>query len=637
MSQSRGITHIFHGLASRVVITVLIAHAILIPLLFVGVLYIVTQGYKTQFIDQARSNAYLISILAGKDLRPEALQTLADETLLNDDVVFMDVIDNSNKIVTASTAVNSEFREDFFFGQHGDSTYFVLLPIHSNAGDDNMLRIGFDETPTLEQINLAYWRVFYLAAGYMSFVMFLVFFGARALKMMKKELALQTGALEHQATHDTLSGLPNRVLFNDRLHQAILAARREGTPIALFVMDLDRFKEVNDTLGHQAGDAILCQVATRLQGTIREVDTVARLGGDEFAIVLPIATINDAAMIAKKILDSLREPFRLGDRTLDIGASVGISLFPDHGDDVMSLLRRADVAMYVAKQNGGGFVFYDSSLDQNALDQLNLTTELRQGIEKNEFEIYYQPKVNLSHGKIYGVEALVRWQHPRWGLILPDKFIHITERTGIIHALTLHVLDSATRQCKRWHDEGLRLDIAVNLSPVSLMDSQFAEKVHGILQSTALDPSFLILEITEGALMPDEKQSHETLTRLAALGVGISVDDFGTGHSGLARLKKFPVSELKIDKSFVMDMLTDSDSAAIVRTTIDLAQSLGLKVVAEGVETLQHLDKLRDLGCDLAQGYYISRPVPPSAIRSLCHENRKPTLANIGSTQAASC
>lgn len=600
---------------------ILLAHAILIPLLFAGVVYIVTQGYKTQFVDQVRSEAYLLAILADKDSRHASLQALADETLLNGEVVFVEVVDGES--VAKSTMVHDVFREDFFFNQHGDSIYFVALPIRGMTGGEATLRVGFDETPTMEHIELAYWRVFYLAAGYISLVVFLVYLGGRALGLMDAELARHTRVLEHQAMHDALSGLPNRVLLHDRLLQTILAARRDGAPISLFLIDLDRFKEVNDTLGHQAGDAILRQVALRLKDAVREADTVARLGGDEFAVMLPKAAMGDAIMIATKILDALRAPFNVDGQVLHMGASLGISLFPEHGDDVASLLRRADVAMYAAKQGGGGFIVYNPSLDRYALDKLMLATELRPALERGEFEVYYQPKIDLRTGEMCGVEALLRWQHPRCGLVLPDKFIPIAEQTGIIHALTLYVLDAAARQCKLWRDEGVLLNIAVNLSPVNLMDAQLAEKVHDILRSTALHPSFLVMEVTEGAIMADKKQSHETLTRLAAQGIGISVDDFGTGHSTLGRLKKLPVTEIKIDKSFVIDMLVDNNNAAIVRTTIDLAQSLCLKVVAEGVETPQHLDKLQALGCDLAQGYYISRPVPASAIRSLYHEKRQ--------------
>lgn len=622
-----GISRIFQGVTGRMLMAVLAVHAALIPVLFGGVFYIVSEGYKTQFIDQARATSYILAILTSKDSQPASLQALIDEILLSNGVVFMELTDAKGIVATGSMNAPAQFHEDFYFDQNPDMIYFVSLPTHSKAGGRRVLRIGFDEAPTQLQIDRVFKQIFYLAGGYISFVLLLVFFGGRAIILMNRELVLQAAALEHQATHDALTDLPNRVLLHDRLHQAIRTAERDETPISLLLLDLNRFKEINDTLGHQAGDDILRQVASRLQEVVRKADTVARLGGDEFSVVLPTATMTDAIMVTEKIVRALKQSFRVDDRPLEIGASIGIALFPEHGDNVMNLLRRADVAMYTAKQEGKDFVVYNASLDQHALEQLTLANELRQGIERGEFEVYYQPKVDLRRNKICGVEALVRWHHPRRGLIQPAQFMDITERTGIIHTLSLHVLHLAAHQCKKWHAEGLLLNIAVNLSPMGLMDTQLAETVRGILHRASLDPAFLILEITEGPIMSSEKQTHEILTQLAALGIRISVDDFGTGHSTLGRLKKLPVSEVKIDKSFVFEMLNDSNNAAIVRTTIDLAQSLGLKVVAEGVETLQQLDALRALKCDMVQGYFISRPIPADAIRALCHGNHNGALA----------
>ncbi len=618
-----GISRIFKGVTGRVLMAVLAAHAALIPVLFGGVFYIVSEGYKTQFIDQARATSYMLAILAGKESQPASLQAMIDEMLWTNGVAFMDVADTKGIIAAGSMNPKPMFREDFYFGQNLDSIYFVSLPAQSKMGGRNLLRVGFDETSTQEQIDRAFEQIIYLAVVYISFVGLLVFLGGRSIILMNRELVLQAAALEHQATHDALTNLPNRFLLHDRLHQAIRTAERDGAPISLLLLDLNRFKEINDTLGHQTGDDILRQVSARLQEVVRKADTVARLGGDEFSVVLPTATITDAIMITEKIVHALKQSFRVDDRTLEIGASIGIALFPEHGGNVMNLLRRADVAMYIAKQEGKDFVVYDASMDQHALEELTLANELRQGIERGEFEVYYQPKVDLGLDKICGVEALVRWHHPRRGLIQPAQFMDITERTGIIHTLSMHVLDLAAHQCKKWHDEGLLLNIAVNLSPMGLMDTQLAETVRGILHRASLDPAFLILEITEGPIMSSEKQTHEILTQLAALGISISVDDFGTGHSTLGRLKKLPVSEVKIDKSFVFEMLNDSNNAAIVRTTIDLAQSLGLRVVAEGVETQQQYHALRALKCDMVQGYYISRPVPADGLRALCHEYRR--------------
>ena len=415
----------------------------------------------------------------------------------------------------------------------------------------------------------------------------------------------------HQALHDALTNLPNRRLFRDRVHQVVVTGKRTGQPAAVMILDLDRFKEVNDTLGHHIGDLLLQQVGVRLQTTLREGDTIARLGGDEFAILLPhVAGEAAAAQVARKVVEVLEEPFTLKGWTFDIEASIGIALFPEHGHSVDTLMQRADVAMYLAKESRAGFELYHADRDRHSPRRLALLGELRRGIEGGDLVVHYQPKADMRTGGIRGVEALVRWSHPEHGHIPPDEFIPLAEHTGMIRMLTLFVLEEALKQCRSWQDEGLQLGVAVNLSVRNLYDPSFADEVARLLGKWRVEPHMLELEITESVIMADPMRAMAVLARLSALGVGLSLDDFGVGYSSLAYLKKLPVTEIKIDKSFVMNICSDESDALIVRSTIGLARSLGLRVVAEGVETEEAWARLVALGCDVAQGHHLCRPQP---------------------------
>jgi diguanylate cyclase (GGDEF)-like protein/PAS domain S-box-containing protein len=419
-------------------------------------------------------------------------------------------------------------------------------------------------------------------------------------------------AIAYQAMHDALTGLPNRTLLQERLEQALEEANSRGQPLALLLLDLDRFKEVNDTLGHQVGDMLLEEVGIRLRAALRETDTVARLGGDEFAALLPAkADLKMASEAAERMVEVLRTPFRLQGLALEVGTSVGIALFPDHGTTAAELLRRADVAMYTAKRRHLGYEVYDQENDPNSVRQLTLSSELRRAIENQEFVLHYQPKIDLASGRVSGVEALVRWQHPEQGLLLPSEFIPIAERTGLIRPLTLWVLGDAARRSAAWSESGIEIDVAVNLSARSLRDQDLPIAIEALTGSCGLKPERIVLEITESAVMSDPRRARAVLGRLAGLGVRISIDDFGTGYSSLSYLRKLPVSELKIDKSFVMGMLKDENDAVIVRSIVDLAHNLGLKVTAEGVESKAVLDRLRSLGCDVAQGFVVAGALTP--------------------------
>jgi diguanylate cyclase len=421
--------------------------------------------------------------------------------------------------------------------------------------------------------------------------------------------------IRHQALSDPLTGLPNRSLLYDRTGQAMRQADRELVPAALALIDLDRFKEVNDTLGHHYGDQLLIQVGQRLQAALRQVDTVARLGGDEFAVLLPrIETRDGAVAVAKKLQAALEKTFVLEGLTLDVEASIGVALYPEHGNNPEELLQRADIAMYTAKETHAGFVLFDPTQDQHSPKRLALLGELRRALEQRQLLLHYQPKVDAHTGSVLGAEALVRWQHPEHGLVRPDEFIPLAERTGLIVPLTHYVLDEALRQCRRWRDTGHEVSVAVNVSARRLLDLQFPDEVSDLLDRHQVPAALLVIELTESTIMADPVHALEILNKLNAMGVQLSIDDFGTGYSSMAYLKSLPVHELKVDRSFVSQMLQSSSDAVIVHSTIDLGRNLGLRVVAEGVENPLTLQQLDLLGCHAAQGYHISRPVPPDQL-----------------------
>jgi diguanylate cyclase (GGDEF)-like protein/PAS domain S-box-containing protein len=447
-------------------------------------------------------------------------------------------------------------------------------------------------------------------------------------KAAEEALRLQAEVNEYQAMHDALTGLPNRSLFRDRIQRAVLTAKREEGRVAVLMMDLDRFKEINDSLGHYTGDALLREIANRLRTVLRESDTVARLGGDEFGLLLPAyAEPADVVRVIERIREALEEPVVLQDLPLAIEASIGVALFPDDGENVDTLLQRADVAMYMAKRENSGYSFYDVNADDYDPTRLTLVAELRRAIEEHELVLYYQPKAVLATGEVRSVEALLRWNHPDRGLVMPDDFIPVAQQTGLIKPLTLYVVDEALRQCAAWQEEGLTLSIAVNLSMRNLLDVEFPAQVARLLATWGIDPGLLEFEITESTMVADPIRTKLILDRLSSMGIRLSIDDFGTGYSSLAYLKRLPVNEIKIDRSFVMNMAVNEDDAAIVRSTIDLGRNLDLEVVAEGVETAEVWDELSALGCASAQGYYLSRPVPPDDLRAWLREREASAAA----------
>ena len=429
-------------------------------------------------------------------------------------------------------------------------------------------------------------------------------------------------AKEHQSLHDALTGLPNRTLFRDRIEQAITAGRRADVASAVMLIDLDHFKEINDTLGHHAGDRLLEEVAHRLEQSLGERDTVARLGGDEFGVLLPaLRRPGDANVVARQLLAGLREPFSIEGLTLEVDASIGIACHPAHGTGVETLIQRADIAMYSAKEGGGGHAMFEPRLDRFSPRRLSLAGGLRQAIQNGEIVLFFQPKAELETGTVVGVEALARWEHPRLGLVGPTEFVPIAEQTGLIAPLTSYVLDSALRAGARVEGRGPRAAASPSTSPRARSSTRSSPiEIPRLLEKYGVDARLLELEITESMLMLDPGRAQAVLERLSRIGLTLSVDDFGTGYSSLANLKRLPVDVIKIDKSFVMDMAIDASDAAIVRSTIDLAHNLGLRVVAEGVESHQAWTRLTELGCDLAQGFYVSRPLPAADLGRLLRE-----------------
>lgn len=451
-------------------------------------------------------------------------------------------------------------------------------------------------------------------------------------EVKEKEQALAkaedvSSAMQHLAMHDSLTGLPNRNLFIQRLQRGINALQNSDEQLAIIMMDLDRFKEINDTLGHHIGDMILQEVATRLVHLLRSSDTVARLGGDEFAMVISNVDKDTAGIVAEKIIKAISPPINIDDYQLSIEASIGVAMFPEDGAFDTELVQHADIAMYEAKRNKTAIAFYDPSCDNHSLDRLKLVAELPGAIENDELLLHYQPKMELKSTKLWGVEALVRWQHPKEGMIPPVDFIPLAEQTGRIQALTMWVLNTALMQAAEWQRGGYFFSVAVNLSAMNLRDRRLPQKIKQLLKQWKIEAKWLTLEITETAMIADPVGAMQVLEALDHLGVKTSIDDFGTGYSSLSYLKRLPVSELKIDRSFLASLATDNDDQVIVRSIIELAHNMGLEVVAEGIEDRASLDLLQEYGCDLAQGFYLCKPMTSRDLETFLHERNTTTPA----------
>jgi len=422
------------------------------------------------------------------------------------------------------------------------------------------------------------------------------------------------------ANHDTLTGLPNRAMFNQRLTQALARAQRLTTMAAVLFVDLDRFKVINDTLGHDAGDQLLKQLAERLRECLREGDTIGRQGGDEFVVLIEdVADPTQVASVGQKILDTVARPYVISGQEFHVTASIGISIYPEDGHDQQTLLKNADIAMYRAKEQGkNNHQFYSAQLNLHSFERLAFETSLRRAVERGEFLLHYQPKVDMRSGLITGVEALIRWQHPELGLVQPGQFIAMAEETGLIAPIGEWVLRTACAEAQGWVVKGMPpVSVAVNLSARQFARDELATAIMRVLRETRLDPRLLELEITESTVMHNPERAVEVMQQLKRLGVRVAIDDFGTGYSSLSYLKRFPLSSVKIDRSFVLDLPGDKDDAAITQAVIAMAHSLRLRVVAEGVETAEQYRFLEEHQCDEMQGHYFSKPVDAPTIARL--------------------
>ncbi|MEN6586856.1 MAG: EAL domain-containing protein [Sulfuricella sp.] len=765
--------------SGRMLLGTLFIHALLIPILFVGILHLAEKDYQAQFVNHARAQSYLLATLMDQTGDPTAISRIADDLVMSGQVAYAGYISPSGKTYLSSYNQTEQFREDFFFGGHDDHIYFINIPSHHAEG--GMLHVGFDEAPTEEHIRTSYMLGIGLALGYIVLTaLFIGFFGhrmtksirqlrdvsrkiasgqtgerisvdsgvtevfslAKDLEAMRKELVqrgdeialrearqravLETAAegiiivdpqgriesfnkaaevifcysideiihkpftslltpedaekflapsgepligvgtelrglrncgeafhltlsvseanaagsrcftilvqdnserhafeakLTHLATHDALTGLPNRALFNDRLAQVLAHASRDDHTVAILFLDLDRFKHINDTLGHNIGDQLLQAVSDLLKNCLRGEDTLARLGGDEFTLILPhLGNTDGAATVAQNILSVLEQPFSIAGQELFISGSIGIAYYPHDGSEASELVKNADTAMYAAKSLGGNnFQFYSQHMNAMASARFEMEKMLRHALERNELQLHYQPQVNSRSQRIVGVEALLRWHQPDLGWVSPSDFIPLAEETGLIIPISDWVLRTACAQCKDWLGKGYDLTVAVNLCARQFTQSDLLLQISDILKQTELDPKYLELELTESMVMQQGEETIAILHQLKGLGLRLSLDDFGTGYSSLSYLRRFPIDTLKIDRSFIQDISSDPDDGVLASAIIAMAHSLKMDVIGEGVETAEQVGYLHAHRCDTFQGFYFSKPLSGEAMTELLH------------------
>ncbi len=431
------------------------------------------------------------------------------------------------------------------------------------------------------------------------------------LSLASIKLSEHFASLErHRALHDELTELPNRALAEEQLDHGLHLSKRQNSPLAFLLMDLVSFKQINDSLGHFYGDYVLQEVANRMQEAVRESDTLARFGGDEFALVLPCTSLEQAILISLKVSGALDQPFMIEGHSVKVGISIGIAMSPEHGIDSETLIQRADIAMYEAKRNDVVYAIFNLEQHRTTFNRLVLIGELRDAIKNNDMFLYYQPQISIHDNTLIGVEALCRWQHADRGVIGPDDFVTLAEQAGLSKPFTYLVLDKALEQCSKWQQAGYNIPVSVNLSVKNLHDLDFPNDVQLLLHKWSVKPDMLILEITESSIIVDQTRVTKVIGELKRMGLQLSIDDFGTGYSSISYLRKFPAGEIKIDKSFISNMLMNEDNAVIVKSTIEMVHSIGRKVVAEGVEDEKTLQLLKSLNCDILQGFHLCRPLP---------------------------
>ena len=669
-----GLIKLFRLSTSRYILaSIVITHILLLPFLYTTIIYAYKANTYEQFETQAKDLSGILSdVLATKYLLEDFknISETLDSAILGGKISYIDIIGRKDFIITPTVKTSiskDDFIEDSFIGEHPDNIYFIKTPFYFKQPDNIAyhLRIGFDESHLKSQFILAKNSIILILSAYFIVMISIITFNtqyiSKPLRQLRKysneiasgntdielhanseltdvrdlshdleqmRLALVTLALrmQHKATHDDLTGLPNRFLFTDRLQSTVTLSARNQQSFAVLLIDLNRFKEINDTLGHSVGDEVLKIVAERMQKGIRESDTLARIGGDEFAVILIDVGLIVAEKIARKIIKLTEPAFNVNGHSLKIGSSVGISIFPDDGSNPGILMQKSDIAMYHAKNNNLSITSYHPDLDSDHYENLLLSHDLKTSIENGDFKAKFQPKINIKNKSISGCELLLRWEHPEMGLILPDKFIPLAEKDNMIGELTHKTIKRYASQFKTLIASNPGFTISINISPNDLLDSSLLESIKDIIKEDDLPAANLYIEVTENAIMKNPVRSVDILNRFNNLGIKVSVDDFGTGYSSLAYLQKFPISELKIDKSFITNLNRDSNNFPIVSATITMAHDLGISVVAEGVEQEDTLALLRDLECDHAQGFYYGQPLYFEEILSWINDYNKQHL-----------
>ncbi|MCH8078960.1 MAG: EAL domain-containing protein [Proteobacteria bacterium] len=659
---TKSVTKKYKSLTSRFVLSLIIINAILLPGLFYGMFSVVKYTNNENFVNQARLGSLFIATMTRSIINKNQhfeyhLSEMMDNILIGGDVVYLELIADGKSLLkkTADHIGNIAFIEDFNFSENADDIYFISVPLQKTPELGRLeTRVGFDESFLKHRIDIAYYQCILIILMYVA-ILLVVSYGltrriiaplnklrrtakdissgkfdhkleiesditeinglCEELEFMRNELISKSSILEHMSLHDMLTGLPNRRMLNKRLSHEITVADKKNLTFSLMLIDLNGFKDINDSLGHHAGDFVLQKIAERIKDNVGDINIAARLGGDEFAILVYHDSTDikqretDLCVIAKNISKSISKTIDFEDNEIVVTASIGISFYPEHAKERNMLLRLSDTAMYECKKLKTDYVFYHSDMGYEAEEKLKLRNDLRLSLEQGEFDVYYQPKIRLSDGKLLGFEALARWFPKERQPISPEKFIPVMEKIGLINDLMRFVLDHSVNELGKWHKIFPDLSVAVNLSAINLTNENLPEIIFSTLSKTNTKHEHLELELTESAVIEDPLRSISTLENLYNAGIKITIDDFGTGYSSFSYLKELPVTTLKIDKSFVMNMLTDNDDLSIVKTTIEMAHNLDLSVVAEGVEDNKTKDLLAELGCDMAQGYLISLPL----------------------------
>lgn len=642
------------GLTSHVMAGAFLIHIILLPVLYINISDTFRSSAEEQFIGNAREiSAMLADMFSVVDLaeNKDSLVSFMDYALLSGEILFIEIDNESGNIISSSESTSvtvKDFSEDDYIGHHDDGVFFMSIPLDITADGlrDSTLKLGFDEAVVLEKIATVNQRSFLVLAVYSIGILLLMGFFtkiitkplrtlrdwsrevakgetnnevnvatyikevgslSRDLEKMRQSLVELAERMQYKAMHDELTGLPNRTLNDDRLDRAVTRASRDCSSFAVLLLDLDRFKDINDTLGHGIGDEVLRIVAARLNSVIRGSDTISRIGGDEFCAIIQGTERVVAENIGLKVASAIEPPFEINGHTLQVGTSIGIAVFPDDGKTPELLIQHADVAMYEAKYKGLTVASYHEDMDKHRFEDMQLSIELRDGINSGQFEAVFQPKIDLSGNTPCGCELLTQWKHPRLGIISPEKFIPLAERENLIGKLTLMVFADNADRLKAIMEKYQDFQISINISPLNLLDTALLDELREVMIKTGFPINKIAIEVTENAIMSNPLRSARVLEEFAAAGIQVSVDDFGTGYSSLSYLQKFPINELKIDKSFVIGLHEESNNYPIVNATIAMAHDLGMTVVAEGVEESRVLVMLENLGCDHAQGHLFSR------------------------------